>query len=93
MTHPPMQIIPPPQMKESTSTPPQPKLPAQLILNPNNERPCQPMQVDGLALYPTYSISSLDCNDIHLRSGKTLTKDQPHISIEYLNEDVKNEES
>jgi 16S rRNA G966 N2-methylase RsmD len=43
--------------------------------------------------YPTYSISSLEYNYIHLRSGKTLTKDQPHISIEELNEEVPSEES
>jgi hypothetical protein len=93
MTQPPMQLLPPPQMQASTSTPPQPQLPAQPIPNPNNGRPGQPTQVVGLATYPTYSISSLDCNDIHLRSRKTLTKDQPHISIEYLNEEVPNEES
>jgi hypothetical protein len=51
------------------------------------------LQDDGLATYPTYSISSLECNDIHLRSQKTLTKDQPRISVEYLHEDVPNQES
>jgi hypothetical protein len=34
----------------------------------------------------------MDCNDIHLRSRKTLTKDQPPIHIEDLNEDVSKEE-
>jgi len=50
------------------------------------------VQVVGLAAYPTYSISSLDCYDIHLRSEKTLTKYQPRISIEDLNEKVPSEE-
>ena len=83
-----MQLLPPPKMKASISAPPIPELPAQPIPNPNNGRPSQPTQVFGLSTYPTYSISSLDCNYIHLLSMKTLTKDQPHTHIEYLNEDV-----
>jgi hypothetical protein len=59
--------------------------------NPNNGRPGQPMQAARLATYPNYSISSLECNDIHLQSTKTLTKEQTHVSIEYLNEEVPNE--
>jgi hypothetical protein len=42
--------------------------------------------------YPTCSISSLECNDIHLRFEKTITKDQLIVNIEDLNEDVQNEE-
>lgn len=75
-----------------TSIPPRPKLHAQPIPNPNNERLGQPLQVVGLSTYLTYSISSMECDDIHLQSWKTLTKDQPRISIEDLNEDLKNEE-
>jgi hypothetical protein len=95
MTQPPMQLLPPPQMRASTSTPPRLQLPTQLVPNPNNGRPSQLEQVVGLATYltyPTYSISSLDCNNIHLRYGKTLTKDQPRTSIEYLYEEVPSEE-
>jgi hypothetical protein len=87
-----MQLLPPPQMQASTSSPPRPQLPAQPIPNPNNGRPSPTNTSCRLVAYPTYSISSLDCNDIHLQSGKTLTKDQPPIHIEYLNEDVHNEE-
>jgi hypothetical protein len=58
----------------------------------NNGRIFQPTQAIGLATYPNDSISSLECNDIHLRSWKKITKDQPHIIIEDLNEDVQNEE-
>jgi hypothetical protein len=75
-------------MQASTSASPLPQLPAQPIPNPNNGRPSQLAQAIGLVAYPTYFVSSLNCHDIHLRSKKTLTKDQPRISIEYLNEDV-----
>jgi hypothetical protein len=34
----------------------------------------------------------MDSNDIHHQYGNTLTKYQPPIHIEYLNEDVQNEE-
>jgi hypothetical protein len=88
-----MQLLPPPQMKASTSTAPQPQLLAQPIPNPNNGSPSQPTQDDGISTYPSYSISCLDCNDVHLRSRKNLTQDQPLISIEDLNEEVPNEES
>jgi hypothetical protein len=55
-------------------------------------RPAQPTQASRLSTYPTYSISSLNFHDIHIQSWKTLTKDQTPIHIEYLNEDVWNEE-
>jgi hypothetical protein len=93
MAQPPMQLLPPPQMKASSSTPLRPQLPTQPIPNPNNGSSGQPMQVVGLATFLTYSISSLDCNDIHLRSGRTITKYQPHVTIEYINEDIQNKES
>ena len=79
-------------MHASTLAPPRSQLPAQQNPNPNNGRPTQPTQVVGLVTYPDYSISSMNYNDIHLRSRKTLTKEKHRISIEYLNEDVQNEE-
>jgi hypothetical protein len=51
------------------------------------------VQFVGIVTYPTYSIPSMNYNDIQLRYGKTLTKEQPHIRIEYLNEEVPSEES
>jgi hypothetical protein len=49
-------------------------------------------QASRLDAYSTHYISSMDCNDIHLLSMKTLNKDQPPINIEDLNEDVQNDE-
>jgi hypothetical protein len=66
MTHPPMQLLQPPKMKATTSAPPPLELPTQPIPNPNNRRLVQPAQDVGLVAYPTYSIISLDYNDIHL---------------------------
>jgi hypothetical protein len=80
-------------MKASFYAPLRPKLPTKPIPNPNNESPGQPMQVYRLATFPAYSISSLDCNDIHLRSGRKITKYQPLVTIEYINEDIQNKES
>jgi hypothetical protein len=92
MTQPPMKILFPPHMWASTSNYPRLKLATQPIPNPNNGRPTQPVQDVILATYPTCSISSLDCNVIHLRYRKTLTKDHPCINIEDLNEEALGEE-
>jgi len=42
MTKPPMQILPPPQMQASTSSPPRTQIPLQTIPNLNNVRLGQP---------------------------------------------------
>jgi hypothetical protein len=75
-------------MIESKLAPPRPQLPEQPIPKPNNIGLGQPMQATRIASYLTYSISSMECNYIHLRYGKRLTKDQPRIHVEYFNEDV-----
>jgi len=87
-----MQLILSPQMQPSTSSLPRPHFPAQSFPNPNNSKAAQPTQAVGIATFPTYSISSQDCHDIHLGSGKNLTKEHPHVHIEDINEEVINEE-
>jgi hypothetical protein len=79
-------------MHASTSSHSLPQLPSQPILKPNNGKPSHPTQDVKLSTYPTYVISSLEFHDIHVRSGKTLTKYKHLSHVEYLNEYVQNKE-
>ena len=61
----------------SNQPPPKPtQLPSQPVENPNNKVEKQVYQTEETTL-PTYSISFV--HDIHLRSGKILSKDSPLI--------------
>jgi hypothetical protein len=53
--------------------PPRPtQILAQPIPNPNNNKPVQAMYGTDLQTFPTYSITPVSLQEIHLRSGKVL---------------------
>jgi hypothetical protein len=85
------QISQPWQLQLPSNQPPRPtQLPAQPISNPNN-KVAQPTYNVELQNFPTYMITSLGINDIHLRSGKVLHQDAPIIVEEPIEEETPNQ--
>jgi len=86
LTQQPIVLQPSPQLQKANQPPPQLQLPAQPILN-HNKKLSQHAYVFGFPFYPTYSISSLECQDIHLRSKKTTNQRSSPINIDDYEEE------
>jgi hypothetical protein len=74
-----MQFTPQQKMKFPTNNPPPlPQLLSQPTTNTNNKK-TQPTYITEMPNYPTYSITSLECQYIQLQSRRTLNKRTPLV--------------
>jgi hypothetical protein len=84
-------ISQPQQLQLPSNQPPKPtQLPAQPVANPNN-KVAQPAYNAKLQNFPTYMITSLGVNDIHVRSRKVLHQSTPIIVEEPIEEENPNQ--
>jgi hypothetical protein len=73
----PPSLPPIPQNSQQSQNPPRPTiLPAQPIPNPNH-RPPLPLHNTDFQNYPAYNINPISIQEVQLRSGRVLTKNQP----------------